>query len=654
MMMNDRAFQIVGVTPPGFFGLEVGKFFDVAVPLCAEAILGGASSRIGKGTHWWLTVMGRLKPGWSLEQSSAGLASMSPGVFGATLPSSLSGPDAQHYLDFKLAASPAANGFSDLREAYTTPLSLLLGLAGLIMLIACANLANLMLARTSARERDAAVRLALGASRTRLIRQLMAESLLLACTGAVVGLFLARALSRFLVSFLSQDGDSLFLNLKQDWHVLAFMAALAILTCLLFGSSPALRGSRASLENALKAGSRGLTADKDRFRFGRALLVAQVSISLILVTGALLFVRSLRNLETLDPGFQEDGVLIANVALRRLNLTPPRLIPFKRELVERLSTVPGVEAAADTDVAPLSSANSTTAWMDGSSAEEGINLEYGQAGPDYFKTLGIRLLAGRTFDGRDILSSQRVAIVNRMFARQFTDGSNPIGRRFWVDATPYDRKTPYEIIGLVENTRHEDLHNDFAPMAFLASSQDRHPEAHDQILIRSSTPAATILSSVKSALVQMNPEIIISFQVLETEIHNSLQRERLMAMLSGFFGVLALVLASVGLYGVLSYNVAGRTTEIGIRMALGARAAGVLWLILRESLLLVFLGVALAIPALLVGTRVIASLLFRLKPGDPVSIAIAALVMFAVAAAAAFIPARRASRVDPIVALRNE
>jgi predicted permease len=383
-------------------------------------------------------------------------------------------------------------------------------------------------------------------------------------------------------------------------------------------------------------------------------LVAQVAISLILVTGALLFVRSLRNLEAVDPGFQQKGVVITNMGLRRLNLPVTRLLTFKRDLVDRLSTIPGVDAVADTDIVPMSSTDGARAWMDGSAPEEGINVEYGQVGPDYFKALSIKLLSGRPFDQRDTLNSPRVAIVNKMFARQLTDGSDPVGQRFWIDATASDRQTAYEIAGLVEDTRHEDLREEFAPIAFLASSQDRHPEPHGQILIRTSAPPAAIITLVKNALAEANPDIVIRFQMLETEVRNSLLRERLMATLSGFFGLLALLLACVGLYGVLSYNVAGRTSEIGIRMALGARPGAVLWLVMRESLLLTALGVAFAIPELLVGMRLISSLLFGLKPGDPAAIAIAALALFIVAATAAFIPARRASRVDPMEALGSE
>jgi putative ABC transport system permease protein len=653
LMLNDRPFPIVGVTPSIFFGLEVGGSFDVAIPICADAVFGGRASLIGNGTHWWLTVMGRMNEGWSLDKTNASLGSISPGIFSATLPAGYPDADVQHYLDFKLAAAPAPNGFSELRENYTTPLWLLLGLAGLILLVACDNLANLMLARTSARDTETAVRLALGASRARLIRQLMAESLLLACIGAVLGLFLARGLTQFLISFLGQGGYSLFLNLSQDWRVLGFMAGLAVLTCLLAGLSPALRATRASLSQILKSGG-GSTADRKLLRFARGLLVAQVGVSLILVTGALLFVRSLRNLETFDPGFRREGVLITDVSLRRLNLPSKRLVTFKRDLVEQIAELPGVDAAADTDVVPLSGADSIRAWMDGSQPEEGINLEYGQAGPDYFKALGIPFLAGRTFDQQDSLSSPRVAVVNRTFCRQMTGGSDPVGSRFWLGPTASDRATAYLIVGVVGNTRQDDLRDEFAPIAFLASSQDRHPEPRDQILVRFAAPPAAIISSVRNALAEANPDIIMKFQMLETEVRNSMLREHLMATLSGFFGLLALLLACVGLYGALSYNVAARTSEIGIRMALGATAGGVLWLIMRESLILVSAGVALAIPELLLGTRLISGLLFRLKPADPISIAIAALAMFIVAAAAAFIPARRASHVDPMAALRSE
>jgi len=655
LTLKGHPFEIIGVTPESFFGLEVGRSFDVAVPVCSEALLWRKESRLDVGTTWWLTVMGRLKPGWTLEQATAQLNALSPGIFEATLPANYPREDVKHYLGFKLAAFPAGTGLSQLRETYESPLWLLLALAGLVLLIACANLANLMLARASAREREIAVRLALGASRGRLVRQLLTESLLLAALGAAVGAFLAGSLSQFLVSFISAEGDPVLLNLDSDWRVLAFTAGLAVLTCVLFGLTPAVRATHLAPGAAMKMGSRGLTASRERFSLRRALVVSQVALSLVLLVGALLFSRSLGNLLRLDAGFQQSGILLTQVALTRLNLPPERRQAFKRELLDRIRAIPGVDSAADTNVVPLSgSSRSNRVWPDGSDRGQGKDSFFSRVGPAYFKTLGTPLVAGRDFDDHDTPTSPKVAMVNEAFARRVLNEANPVGKRFWIETTPNDPETLCEIVGLVKDTKYRDLREDFAPVAFLAASQDPRPSHFDQILIRSHVSLAGLVSAVKRTVGEINPEILIDFQVFKTQIESSLLRERLMATLSGFFGLLALLLASIGLYGIMSYAVASRTNELGIRLALGAEPRGLLWLILRETLLLVLVGVIIGLPAVLAATRLVSTLLYGLTPADPVSISLAALLMFAVAAVAGYIPARRAARVDPMVALRYE
>jgi putative ABC transport system permease protein len=655
LTLAGRSLEIIGVTPAGFFGLEVGQSFDIAIPICSEALLLGKNSQLDSGTTWWLTIMGRLKPGWSLEQATANLNSISSGIFELTLPAGYPSVSVDNYLGFKLAAFPAGTGISQLRETYSSPLWLLLAIAGMVLLIACANLANLMLARASAREREIAIRLAIGASRGRLVRQLMAESLLLAMVGAGLGLFLARELSRFLVSFLSTQGNSLFVDLDTDWRVLAFTTSVAIVTCVIFGLTPALRATRIGPAAVLKADSRGMTASRERFSLRRALVALQVALSLVLVVGALLFSRSLSNLLAEDAGFQPKGILITSISLPRLNLPEERRLDFKRDLLERIRAIPGVDSAADTNVVLLSgNAWGNDVWLDGSDSGQRTNSSFSRISSDYFKTLATRLLAGRDFDDRDTTRSPNVAIVNESFARQLVNGANPIGARFWREATPNDPERVYEIVGVVKDTKYRDLRLDFAPIAFLPLSQDPYPSQFAQILIRSSATMSNVISPVKQALEEINPKIVVNFRVFETQIWDSLLRERLMATLSAFFGFLAAMLAAIGLYGVISYGVAGRTKEIGIRMALGAERRDVLWLILREALLLVSIGVAIGLPAVLAATRLVSSLLFGLKPADPVSLSVAIILMFIVAAMAGYIPARRATKVDPMVALRYE
>ncbi len=652
--LANHPFEIIGVTPSNFFGMEVGRSFDLALPICANALVRGNNRMLDSGIIWWLTVTGRLKPGWSLEQATAQTQAISPGVFETTLPANYPPVSVKDYLGSKLIAVPAGSGVSQMREDYEQSLWLLLAIAGLVLLIACANLANLLLARASAREREIAVRQALGASRGRLIRQLLVESLLLAAAGAALGAGLAQALSRLLVAFLSTSADPVFLELAPDWRVLGFAAGLAVLTCLLFGLAPALRATRMEPGAVIKAGGRGMTASRRRFSLRRALVVVQVALSLVLVAGALLFSRSLGKLLTVDTGFQQEGVLTATVIFQRLNLPRERYAAFKDELLDRIRAIPGVESAAITHIIPLRDWGGANAWMDGADARQAKNTSLSRVGPEYFRTLQILLLAGRDFDARDRAGAPKVAIVNEAFARAFLNGASPVGDRFWIEATPGDPDTPYEIVGMVRDTKYEDLREEFRPIVYYAAAQDSGSGAGAQVLIRSQVPQAETVAAVKSVLNEINPAITVRFQGFKPMIEATILRERLMATLSGFFGLLALLLACIGLYGILSYGVASRTNEIGIRMALGAQRRDVFWLILREALWLVIAGVAVGLPMIFAVTRLASTLLFGLTPTDPASLVVAALLMLAVAMVAGYLPSRRATRVDPMDALRCE
>ena len=653
LKLGDHAFEIIGVTPANFFGMEVGRSFDLALPICAVALVRGNNNFLS-GTMWWLTVTGRLKPGWSMEQGNAYTQSISPGLFEAALPPNYPPVSVKDYLGSELIAVPAGSGVSELREKYEQSLVMLLAIAGLVLLIACANLANLLLARASAREREIAVRQALGASRGRLIRQLLVESLLLAALGAAIGTGLAQSLSRFLVAFLSTTADPVFLNLTPDWRVLGFAVGLAALTCLLFGLAPAIRVTRMEPGAVMKTGGRGMTAGRERFSLRRALVVAQVALSLVLVAGALLFTRSLGKLTTVDTGFRQEGVLTAKVNFRQLNLPTGRYQAFKDDLLERIRAVPGAESVALTHIIPLNDWGGGTAWMDGENAQQGQNTSLSRVGPNYFKTLEIPIMAGRDFDARDRIDGPNVAIVNEAFARKFLNGANPVGHRFWIQASPGSPDTPYEIVGLVRDTKYRELREEFRPIAYYAAAQNSGAGPGAQVMIRSRLPEAGMIAAVKNILAEINPAITVNFQGFKPMIEATILRERLMATLSGFFGLLALVLACFGLYGILSYGVASRTNEIGIRMALGAQARDVFWLILREALLLVIAGVVVGLPMIFAVTRLASALLFGLTPTDPVSLLFAALLMFAVAMVAGYLPSRRATRVDPMVALRCE
>ena len=645
VVIERRPFDVIGVTPAGFFGMEMDRHFDVAVPVC---LLGGAGW-LERRDLWWLAVMGRLKPGWSLAQASAQLQSISPGIFRATLPTGYD-RDVSDYLKLSLGAFPAGTGFSSLRQQYGEPLWLLLAIAALVLLIACANLANLMLARAGARERELAVRLALGASRGRVIRQLLAESLLIACAGAVAGIFLARNLSRFLASFLAAEVD-----LSMDWRVFAFTAVVAILTCILFGLAPALRATRTSPGSAMKAGGRGLTSTRERFGFRRALVVAQVALSLVLLVGALLFVRSLQNLLTIDTGYRHDGVLVAYLDTSNANLPAARAKSINRELLTRIRATPGVYGAATASIVPLRSESWTLGIKAaGARKEKEGSSRFNWVSGEFFRTMGAPLLAGRDFNERDTPASPKVVIVNEAFARRLLDGGNPVGRTFRTVAEPGYPETLYEIVGLVRNTKYNDIRADFEPIVFAAASQRGDDDTSAQVLIRSNVPLSQLIPAVRNTVRDVSPEIDVSFTALKTQILERLLPERLMATLSGFFGFLAAVLATVGLYGVMSYVVVRRTNEIGIRMALGAGRSEVIRMILREALVLTGAGLLAGTALTLAAGRAIAAMLFHLRPYDARTIALAAGSLALVALAASLAPAWRAAKLDPMAALRNE
>ncbi|HEV8366362.1 MAG TPA: ABC transporter permease [Pyrinomonadaceae bacterium] len=649
--LSDRQLQVIGVTPPSFFGLEVGKSFDVALPICADAIFSGANQRLDSGTNWWLMVTGRLKPGWTAAQASAEFTSISSSLFQQTLPANYPAASVNDYLNSKLEVADGSSGYSTLRQNYERPLWLLLAIAGLVLLITCANLANLLLARASTREREIAVRQAVGASRFRIIRQLLVESFLLVIIGTALGAVLAQALSRFLVASI---GTNVFLDLAPDLRVLGFAAAVAAITCIFFGLTPALKATRINPGVAMKAAGRGLTAGRERFSLRRTLVVVQVALSLVLIASALLFTRSLNKLLTLDAGFNQENLLVARVGFNRLKVEPPRRVSFRGELLERIKNVPGVEDATEMDSLPLTGGGrSNTVWLEGVKAEDRVNASFNRVGLDYFKTLQIPLVGGRAFSSSDALNAPNVAIINQTLASMLHE-AKPIGRRLVVEATPSESETFFDIIGVAPDAKFEDLREQALPVVYLASPQDPYPASNRQFLIRSSLPPASITASINRSLMEMNPGLDVNFEGFRPMVEESLLRERLMAKLSGFFGVLALVLASIGLYGLLSYGVASRINEIGIRMALGAATSNILSLILREAILLVLIGVGVGVPIVMYVSRFAKSLLFDLSPTDPVSLSVAGVVLLFVSMLAAYLPARRATKVDPLVALRDE
>jgi predicted permease len=654
LTLSSRAVEIVGVAPASFHGLDVGKTFDVAIPVCADPVLSDdGQGRLGMGTVWWLSVFGRLNPGWTAERASAHLAAISPELFKASLPPTYPSESVQQYLNFRLAAYPAGSGLSELREAYTAPLWMLLGIAALVLLIACANLANLLLARATARQREIAARLAMGASRGRVIRQLLTESLLLAAIGGVSATLLASVLSRTFVALID-TGGSIVLPLGLDWRVLTFTTGLSLLTCLLFGVAPALTATRVTASSVMRASPRGTTSGREVVGLRRGLVVAQVAMSVVLLFGSLLFATSLRNLVTMDPGFDADGVVTAAINLNSLDLPAERRAAFHREVLDRLRTLPGVQAAATTRVIPVSGNSAgNTVWPEADQSHQ-FDTRLNWVGRGYFTALGTPLVAGRDFSDADRLESQPVAIVNEAFASNLAQGgATVLGRRFTQEATPAGPAKTFEIVGIVRNATYADLKEGVIPVAFLADAQ-RSPGSYMQVVIRSALPAGAITPAVTRMLADIDPRISVAYGVLSTNIRETVVRERLLARLSGGFGALAAILTFVGLYGLIAYTVTRRTNEIGIRMALGAGRTAIARLILRETSVLLAVGAIVGVALALAGGRAASTLLFDVRPYDPLALLLSLAALAAIAFIASYAPARRAMRIEPVTALRAD
>lgn len=500
-----------------------------------------------------------------------------------------------------------------------------------------------------------AVRLAVGASRARLVRQLLVESLALAAVGSALGAFLAQFLTRYLVSFLSTGDDPLFVNLASDWRVLGFTAALAVLTCLLFGLTPALRATRTDPASAMKSAGRSVTADRQRFGTRRALVVSQVALSLVLLVGALLFVRSLRNLLTVDAGFRRDGLLIVGVDASRLTTSPERRSVLYRDLLTDVRQTPGVQQAGSVAIVPVSGSG----WNDsieipGQSKKKDLLPWFNRVSAGYFRAMGTPIIAGRDFDERDTTRAPEVAIVSKRFADKFLDKANPIGHQIRVLTGPGEPTHLYQIVGMVSDSKYQRLQDDFVPVVFVAATQEKDPSLSISLVVRSNAALGSLMPALKKTILTRNAVLSFQFHVFQTQVQESLMRERLMATLSGFFGFLAAVLAVVGLYGVISYMVARRRGEIGIRIALGASRGEIVKLVAREAGFLIGAGLIVGTALAAATARFASSLLYGLKPTDPATIAAAIAGLAVVAAAASILPAMRAARVQPMTALREE
>lgn len=644
ILADGKSVQVLGVTPPSFFGMVVGDRFDLAYPTCTPAH--------PRGEAFVYSVMGRLKPGWNLKRASDYFNALSPGLFAKTAPVGYSSEDLKTWKDYRLAAFPAGAGVSYLRDQYNSSLEILLAITGLVLLIACANLANLMLARASVKKREFAIRMALGASRSRLLRQILLESGLLAACGAILGAGLAQPLSRALVNSLDTSQNTIHLTIVPDWRVLLFAATVAIATCLIFATLPALRSTGAEPLSSLKSGERGVVGNRERFSVQRGMVITQIAVSMVLLVGALLFVHSYRNLLTLNPGVRERGITVGDLGFWSADIKPENLAAYKRQMLDDVRAVPGVENAAATTNVPLRG----TTWghhinvglLDGPS-------RFTYVSPSFFATLGIPLLQGRGFTTRDTNNSPLVLIVNQAFIHKYIGARAPLGVQVHVRPEPQYPERTYQIVGVVPDVKYSDLREDVQIQAYVPIAQlpVTAQGLSVEMLIASRDPAMAQLD-VQHMLNGKYPDIQIQFQNFHQGIVDHLVGDRMMARLSGFFGFLAALLVVVGLHGVLSYFLAQRRREIGIRMALGASRGRVVAAMLRSACFMLLAGLVAGTVLALVAAREASTLIFGLKPWDPLTLAAAAVLLAVVTLVASLVPSMRAANVNPIDSLRAE
>jgi predicted permease len=656
----DRVpFTVVGVTPPDFFGTDIGRRFDVAVPLGNEPLIRGRDSFLDRRSTWWLSVMIRLKEGQTIDTASAALRGVQPQIREATLPDNWRPQDLGGYLKDRFTVFPAGTGSSFLRERFQRPLVTIMIVVSLVLLIACANIANLLLARATARRHELGVRVALGASRSQLIRQLMTESLLLSSVGAAFGMAIASWGSRLLVRQLSTQNNLVFLDLSLDWRVLTFTIGVTLVTALLFGTAPALRAAGVAPIEALKEHTRS-GAGNARAGVASGLVVAQVALSVVLVVAAGLFVRTFSSLASVPLGFEHGRVLIVNVSALRSTVDPSQRIALYERVRDVVRSVPGVAEAAVSVVTPVSGSTWNNRMKVSGSVElperqRQSNVNY--VTPGWLSTYGTPTLAGRDIHPQDRKGAPPIVLVNQAFARRFFAGASPMGHTVQIDGV-LGRGHEMEIVGLVADAVYRSLREPVPPTMYVPLAQYNEslspPLPAVSLSVRASGGSPMLLTkSVAAAIATVDPNLALTFRPLSDQVNASLTQERVIAMLSGFFGALALLLAGLGLYGVTSYAVTRRRAEIGIRMALGAAPAGVVRLVLSRVALLVGLGILVGAGASLWLSKFVSTLLYGLQPRDPVTLAGAAVTLAAVGTLAGWLPAYRASRIDPAVVLRD-
>lgn len=653
--VGQGLFQIVGVAPPGFRGILVGSDTDFWFPITMqEQVLPGRSYLNPRDTLW-LQVMARLAPGISRKTAEAGINTTFQQIlhgWAASLPTK---KERRDILNEKIELRAGSRGASELRGEFSDPLILLMVMVGVVLLIACANIANLMLARASGRQREIGVRLALGAARRRLVQQLLTESLLVAAMGGVLGIFLSALGTRLLLALVSTGVDELGLEVPLDYHVLIFTATISLLTGLVFGLVPAIWGTRLDINRTLAANTRGSIGGRGRVQKGRILIVVQVALSLVLLMGGALFVRSLHNMLAQNLGYDRDHLLMVSVDPVAAGYKGAGVPAMYERARAELRTVPGVHSVTLSHGGLFTGDSGDHLAIEGSPVRDSEQLRsrWTEVGADYFKTLKIPLLRGREIDSADAARAAPVCVINESFLRRFFPNLDAIGKHI-TDEYPTTRET-FEIIGVVADSKEHAPDEKKEPRFYSNISHPIGTVGEVTFLLNTSGDPGSVASSARKLLRHFYKNLpILTVRTVNQQIERRLITERLLADLAAFFGGLALLMAAIGLYGVMSYSMTRRTNEIGIRMALGASAGGVMRMVLGETLWMVAIGMAIGLPCAVAVARLISSRLYGVTAADPVSIATAMLIVSGSAVLAGYVPAHRASRIDPMVSLRHD
>jgi predicted permease len=651
ILINNHPFTVVGITPPEFLGVNPARAPELYLPMHANLLLDGTwftwAAKDYLDAHFYSTqMMGRLRPGVSLEQAQIALAPL----FHQWVKTTATDDRALENLP-ALVLQKGAGGLDTLRRRFSKPLYVLLALVSLILAIACANVANLLLARAEARRREIALRLSLGAGRLRIQRQLLTESILLASFGGVAGMLIAFWGVRFLTVLLARGDNGFTLHADLNWHALGLTAGLSLLTGVLFGLAPALRSTSADVAPALKQVGAREPGSLARFGLSHVLVVSQIALSLLMLVAAGLFVRTLKNLQSVEIGFNRDNMLLFELDAKQAGHKTPEILTFYDDLQRRFSVLPGVQSVSLSHDSLLEAGTGYPITLPGGQPDEATKILF--VGPDYFATMQIPMLAGRDLNGDDRPGAAPVVILNEVFAQKNFGNLNPLGRHLFFQHN--GKKQEMEIIGVSRNAHYGGVKQAIPPVVYIPYNQG-FPQLQQMIyVLRTAGDPLAYVNSVRQIVHKADPHLpVADVRTQAGEIDESIGQEIAFAKLCTAFALLALIIACVGLYGTVSYNIARRTMEIGIRMALGAQRGSVIWMVLREVCLLAVLGFAVSIPTAFGATRFLKSFLFQMKANDPVTVGFAIVTLLSSALIAGYLPARRASRIDPMIALRHE